>query len=282
MAFDTTKEALRSRWFDYLARFGYVAKGAVFGIVGVLAARVALGDRGEKADFGGALESVREQPFEAAPLIVLALGLAGYALWRIVQGVADVEGEGRDARGWIKRAAYVVLGLWYGVFAYYVGAMLLGSTMTDDEEEIRDLTAMALAWPLGQWVVGAAGTAVIVSGLVEIYYAAARRFEVELGADRLGTFQRACLLCTGGFGHLARGAVFAAAGFFAIRAAVQYDPDEARGLAETFRELAGQPYGGWIVGVAAAGFVSFGLYCLFLAFHRHIPNEGMFRGQGDD
>jgi hypothetical protein len=281
MLLKTAKTALTSRWFDYFARAGYAAKGAVFGMVGILAARVALGDRGEQADFTGAMESVQDQPFNAVFLVVLAVGLTAYALWRVVQGLADVEGEGGDLMGWLKRSAYVVLGLWYGFFAVWVGSMLLGGRANGGEDEIRDWTALALGWPLGRWLVGAVGVGVMVSGLIEVYYAVARKFEVELGADHLGGFERVCLLCTGGLGHLARGVVFVAAGFFAIRAAVEFDPDEARGLAETFQELAGQPYGGWIVGAAAAGFIAFGLYCLLLAWHRHIPNEGMFRGRGE-
>jgi hypothetical protein len=90
----------------------------------------------------------------------------------------------------------------------------------------------------------------------------------------------ACILWTGGLGHVARGVVCGAVGLFAIRAAVEFDPDEARGLADTFRELANQPYGVWIVGFVAAGFIAFGLYCLLLAVHRHIPNEGLIRGRG--
>ncbi len=60
---------------------------------------------------------------------------------------------------------------------------------------------------------------------------------------------------------------------FVVRAAVNFDPDEARGLADTFREIATQPSGPWLLGFVAAGFIAFGLYCVMLAFHRHIPNE---------
>ncbi|MBA4156070.1 MAG: DUF1206 domain-containing protein [Gemmatimonadetes bacterium] len=277
MPAETVRRALASHWFDRFARFGYAAKGMAFGVVGLLAARVALGQSQEQADFPGAFAEIGEQPLNAVLLIVLAAGLFAYSGWRIVQGVADVGGEGTGVKGWVKRGGYVLVGLSYGVLAVYAAGILAG--WSTDDGEIRDWTASVLAWPFGQWLVGLAGALVLGSGVVELYFAFSRTFEVELGSDDVNRFERFCLLCTGWYGHAARGVVYSAAGVFTIRAAVQFDPDEARGLAETFRELAAQPYGAWIVGFIAAGFVAFGAYCILLAFHRHIPNEGLMQGQ---
>jgi hypothetical protein len=277
MPVDHLRTAFSGEWFDRFARFGYASKGLIFGVVGVLAARVALGQRAEQADMAGALGEIGEQPLQWLLLITLGVGLTAYAVWRFIQGFADLEGEGSDTKGWVKRLGYIGVGGIYGFFAVYCIGILAGWSTEDGE--IRDITAMVLGWPLGQWLVGAAGLAVVGSGLLELFYVVTRRFEVELGRDDLGRFERACLICTGGYGHAARGAVYIAAGVFAVRAAVNYDPDEARGLAETFRELATQPYGAAIVGAIAAGFIAFGLYCGLLAFHRHIPNEGLLRGR---
>jgi hypothetical protein len=281
MVSDTARGALAGPWFDRFARVGYVTKGMVFLIVGILAVRVALGERGAQADVPGALAEVGNQPLQAVLLVLLALGLTGYAIWRIVQGVADLEKEGSSVSGWAKRLGYVGVGLIYGGFAVYSVGILTGwVTENDDNGEIRDLTALVMGWPGGRWLVAAAGTGIIVAGLVEVYFAISRRFEVELGRDDLGTFERTWLVCTGGVGHLMRGAVYCVVGFFAIRAAAEFDPDEARGLAESLRELATQPFGPWLVGAAASGFIAFGLYCGLLAIHRHVPNEGLIRGRG--
>jgi hypothetical protein len=278
MPTDRAREALASVWFDRFARLGYAAKGIVFGVVGLLAIRVALGERQEEADFPGAIGEISEQPLQVVFLILLAFGLAGYSLWRITQGLADLEREGSDLRGWIKRLVYVGVGITYAGFAIYAIGIMAGWS-TENEDGIRDITAAVLGWPFGEWLVGGAGVVVIIAGLLQIFFAISRRFEVELGRDDFGRLERFALIGAGGFGHFARGAVYGAAGFFAIRAAVDFDPDEARGLAETFQELASQPYGPFVVGTGGAGFVAFGLYCALLAFHRHIPNEGLIRGR---
>jgi hypothetical protein len=276
---EALQSAVTSHWFDRYARFGYAAKGASWGVLGLIVLRLAVGETGEQADFYGALAEIDDQPLNTMLLVILAVGLLGYAGWRVVQGGLDVEGEGKDAVGLMKRVSYIGVGLWYGVFGVYTVGILAGWSTDGEEEELRDWTAEVLAWPAGEWLVGAAGAVVIATGLVELYYAFTAKFEIEIGDTDRGWFERACVLCTGWYGHAARGVVYSAAGFFAVRAAVEFDPDEARGLAETFRELLSQPHGGWIVGFIGAGFVAFGAYCVLLAFHRHIPNESIFRGR---
>jgi hypothetical protein len=280
MPTETIRSAVASHWFDRYARFGYLAKGVAWGVVGIIALRLAFGQANEQADFYGALAEIDKQPLNAVLLVLLSVGLLGYASWRVVQGFADVEREGGDVRGWSKRAAYILVGLWYGVFGVYALGILAG--WSTEEEEIRDWTATALGWPGGQWLVGTIGVVVIATGLIELYFAFTGKFEVEVGDSDLGRFEQVCVICTGWYGHAARGVVYSALGFFAIRAAVEFDPDEARGLADTLRELLTQPHGRWIVAFIAAGFIAFGLYCVLLAFHRHIPNEGLLRGRGKE
>jgi hypothetical protein len=282
MPTQTFRHIVTSHWFDRYARFGYTAKGIAWAVVGVIALRLAFGDWDEQPDFYGALAAIDEQPLNAVLLVLLCVGLLGYAGWRLVQGALDIEDEGSDAVGWFKRASYMVVGTWYGIFGVYAVGILAGWSTDADDEEIRDWTAMALDWPLGEWLVGAVGVLVIGMGLIEFYFAFTGKFEVEMGESDLGRFEKLCVICTGWYGHAARGVLYCAAGFFAVRAAVEFDPDEARGLAATFRELFTQPFGPWIVALIAGGFIAFGVYCVLLSFHRHIPNEGLFRGRGKE
>jgi hypothetical protein len=80
--------------------------------------------------------------------------------------------------------------------------------------------------------------AVLARGLSELWFALSGSFQVELGRDDIGRFQKVCLICAGGVGHAGRALVYSAAGVFAIRSALNFDPDEARGVADTIRELA--------------------------------------------
>ena len=75
------KQAARSPWIERLGVVGWLAKGALYLVMAVLALKIATGTGGgETADQQGALREVADQPFGAVLLGLLALGLAGYGL----------------------------------------------------------------------------------------------------------------------------------------------------------------------------------------------------------
>jgi Domain of Unknown Function (DUF1206) len=82
----------------WLARSGYAARGVVYLIVGGLAVVAALGG-GRTTDSKGALRTTLQQPFGEALLALVALGLVGYAIWRLVQATTDPDGHGTDVKG---------------------------------------------------------------------------------------------------------------------------------------------------------------------------------------
>jgi hypothetical protein len=272
---DAARNAVASKWFERFARAGFAAKGVVFGVIGILIGRVAFGERQEDADAPGALEALGDEPVTAVLLGILAIGLIGYALWRFTQAFADVEGEGSDASGLARRAAYFWIGGTYTFFAVISVMVLTGWRRAADDDGVTQITAFALELPLGAWLVGIAGAVVILAGLREVLVAITGQFKEEFARERMSDWERRAARYIGWYGHAARGAAFVMAGIFAIRAAATVDPEEARGMADTFTAVADERFGTLILLVVAAGFVSFGLYCILLALHRHMPNEAV-------
>ncbi len=104
------RRAGRSPWVERLGRLGLVAKGVLYAVVGILAIKVALGGREESPDREGALQTIAQQPFGKGLLVLLAVGLAGYALWQLARGLLDREGEGEDPKGLAKRGSALARG----------------------------------------------------------------------------------------------------------------------------------------------------------------------------
>nr|MBA3438683.1 DUF1206 domain-containing protein [Pyrinomonadaceae bacterium] len=92
----TVKRAAASPWVERLARLGYAAKGAVYIVVGLLAAMAAFGMGGKTTDTRGALATIVAQPFGRVLLGAVAVGLAGYTIWRFVQAGVDAEHKGSE------------------------------------------------------------------------------------------------------------------------------------------------------------------------------------------
>lgn len=72
---------------EALARLGFASKAVIYATVGSLAAAAALNRGGAITDRHGALRVLLTQPFGNTLLLVVAIGLFGYALWRVLYGV---------------------------------------------------------------------------------------------------------------------------------------------------------------------------------------------------
>jgi hypothetical protein len=71
-------------------------------------------------------------------------------------------------------------------------------------------------------------------------------------------------------GYLARAVVLVLIGVFLLRAALDYDPNEAVGLDGALQKLAHQTFGPLLLGVVAAGIAIYGLFCLVRAAYREV------------
>jgi hypothetical protein len=257
---------------ERLARLGYAARGVVYALVGILAVQTAFGARGnQETDTRSALQMVAEQ--SRALLWLLALGLFGYALWRVIEGVMDVEGKGSDLKGWAKRAAMVGSGLIYGGLAMAAVRIASGSgggSGTGGGGGNQAWTAELMTKPFGRWLVALIGIGVMVGGLAQIRNGWTEKFRKHLKMQEMDANEQRLAVNTGKLGLIARGIVFLISGWFLIQAARHFNPDEARGLAGALDSLARQPYGAWLLGFVALGLIAFGAYSLLLARYRRI------------
>ncbi|MFD7292339.1 DUF1206 domain-containing protein [Streptomyces sp. NPDC059897] len=244
------------------ARAGFVGRGVIYLLIGFLALRIAFADGGGKqADRSGAVAEIAEKPFGMALLWLLGIALAGMALWRLSEAVFGQAGP--DGRKASKRAMAAGRCVFYGFVAYSVLSFAAGEKSSgggSSDESSKDVTAKALEWPHGQWIVGAAGCAVAAAGLWIAVRALLRKFHKHLKMSGLSSRARKYVDVLGVFGGTARGVVFAAAGAFAVTAAVRHEPGRAKGIDDTLRSFTDTPAGPWLLVLIAVGLVAFGLF----------------------
>ncbi|MFY7804188.1 MAG: DUF1206 domain-containing protein [Limnoraphis robusta] len=252
-------------WVERLARFGYATKGAVYGLIGLLAVMAAFGNsNGKTTDINGALRTIAAQPFGRSLLILVAVGLVGYVIWRFVEAIKDPENKGTDAKGIATRFGAIISGLIYASLAFNAALLAIGSSIGGGNSQ-QTWTARVLSQPFGQWLVGTLGALIIGMGLYLIYQAYQTKFQKKLNLAELDYKQEKLIINVCRFGIAARGVIFMMLGFFLIQAARQFDPSQVEGLDGALQTLAQQPYGKILLAIVALGLIAYGIYMIVQA-----------------
>ena len=246
------------------ARAGLVARGVLWLVVGVLALRIALGSGG-KADRGGALAALRDQPLGTALLVVLAVAFAAHAVFRLLEGTVGRRDEDDDRQRALKRGWSLSQAVIYGGLAVSTVRFLQsgggGGAAQKPASQVMEL-------PAGRWLVGLVGAGLVLGGLIVAFRALRQDFTDKL---RMPTGRmRALVKVVGATGLAGRGLVYALLGGFLVEAAKAYDPNKAKGLDEALKSLTGQTFGTALLLIAAVGLVAFGVWSFLEARYKKL------------
>lgn len=260
-----------SPWIARLGRAGLATKGLVYLTIGVLATETAFGAGGETTDSRGALLHVVQVPFGVALLMLVALGLVGFALWRVTQALLDTERKGTDPKGLAERSGYLISAAVYGGLALFAVRLLMsGESGPTNDSAAHDWTAWLMAQPLGRWLVGGAGLGMIGTALIQFWLAWSTDFCKDLRVGQMSRTAQTWVIRLGRMGFAARGVAFGIIGGFLLQAAWHAQPQEARGLGGALASLAEQPFGPWLLAAVAFGLAAYGVYMLAEAKYRRV------------
>jgi hypothetical protein len=265
-ALQESRRAARSAPVGWLGRAGLAAQGICFGIIGVLAIALALGEGGRATDPQGALNTLARHGWTKALLVLLCFGFAGYAIWRLAQALFDRGGMGSDLGGLFRRAIQLVQGLAY--VALTIGAIKTIAGAGGRAGDEQRAAGGVLGWPGGRELVGLVAVVLMISAVVTAYWGWSRRFEESLATDEMGSRTRKVVVASGVVGLTALAVVLGIVGWFLLDAAVTFDPRAPVGIGGALSKLAHASYGGWLLALTAAGLIVFALFDL-LQFRYH-------------
>jgi len=265
----TGRQVTHSTTFEVLTRLGFIARGAVYVTIGLLAIQVAMHATKQSTDQRGAMETIQNQPFGHWLLIAVAIGLGAYACWRFVQAFVGYGPEGGGDHSTFGRVAAAGSGVAYTVLCLLAVSILLGSSSKSSSSPHKQ-AAGVLGWPGGQLIVGAVGVLLIAIALYQGYKGITRKFLDEDKTETMGETTKHWITIIGVVGHLARMVAFGLIGGFVLKAAIDYNASKAVGLDGALARLARQSYGPLMLILVAAGLIAFGLYSIADARYRRI------------
>jgi hypothetical protein len=261
------EQVARHPLFEWLARAGLVARGVVYAIVGVLAVKLAVGSGGGEAENQqGALKEIASQPFGKALLVAMAVGLAGYAFWRLLRAALGHGPEQSDDTK--ERVGGAVSGVAYAFLCVTAVKILSGASTGSGSP--KGATGGVLDWTGGPILVGLAGVILFVVAADQARKGVLKTFLKKSKTGQMTPQVRKVFTGLGVFGHLARAVVFALMGYGLVKAAVSYDADEAIGLDGALAQLSQASYGPWLLGLVAVGLIGFAAYSVADARFRKV------------
>lgn len=257
-----------------VARWGYVAKGIVYLLIGGLASMAAAGLGGDNVGSREAITELARQPYGSFMLGLLGLGLFGYTLWRLAQAYFDTEDAGRGLKGIATRLGFVISGAIYASLGLFCINLLRNAAMSSSgDSSAQGRTAELMSHPGGIYLVFAVGIIFLGVGLRQIWRAINRSYLKNWHMRTMNSTQRRLAEGATRWGLSSRGVVFLIIGLFLCIAAAQTDPSEAQGLAGALNVLARQPFGPWLLGIVALGLMSYGIYCFINARFRDVSAD---------
>ena len=257
-----------SRTFEVLSRAGFVARGLIYGIIGLFAFEVAVSDTGKLTNQQGAIVTVSNQPLGGFLLLLLAIGLGGYAIWRFFRAMLGHGPEDSDST--LDRLGALGSSVVYGGLCIAAIKVLSGSSAAGPSSKPDQTTAGVFDWPAGRWLVGLAGVVMLAVAAYQLGKGIRQNFLEEIKTEQMSAATKTWITWIGTIGHVARAIVFGLVGWFLLKAAYEFDAKEAVGLDGALTKILDAAYGPWLLGAVAAGLIAFGVYSISEARYRKI------------
>lgn len=253
-----------------IAKVGFVAKGMVYFVVGLLALQAAIGISGQPASTKEAVQEFLYQPFGSILLIFCIGGLLAHAVWRILQSIIDPENRGDGAFTILFRAIDFLTGLLYISLSYAAWQILQGMNTQSSDQSTEVWVGEILVLPYGRWIVLFCALVILITGLYQFYAAYLGNFDHNFNKREMSESEISMLRQFGRIGFSAWGIVYCMISFMFYQAAIYANANEAGGLAEALNALNNQPYGFWILAITATGLIIYGIYLLVLSYYHKI------------
>ena len=243
-----------------LARFGFLARGFVYLVVGGLAARVAILQRGRTLGPAGALAKILEGWNGRLALWIVSAGLLAFVLFRAAQCLR--------ARSRLARIGYAAGALGTLFLAVTAVRVLLHFHAGGDAEALREAAARLVSHAWGRGALEFAGAIAAVVGVVEALRAAVGVLPADFTAAIMARGRKKWTAALARVGVLAHGAIVAVTGYSVFLAGLEGNTRGLSGTAAALRTIRHAENGSALFALAAAGLIAYGLSLLVLAAHR--------------
>ena len=247
-------------WIKPVAQTGYIAKGIVYFILGLLAFMAAFeisGQSDDDATTTGVFDFIKDLPAGVLLLVLLAIGLICYSMWRGVQAFAK---NSARSEKWTKKVRYAFSGIGYLSLAVTAIKIALSSGSKNNGDKNQDFAASLLSESYGQWIAGIIALLIAANGFYQIYYGLSEKYKKHVQELSSHSTGNALLLRSGKIGYTARGLVWLLVAYLLFKAALHANSSEAGNTGKAFRFVEASAFGSYLLGAIGLGLIAYGVF----------------------
>jgi len=257
-------------WLQRYIRLGHGAKGMLYGLIGLFLVNDIIHDQPVVAGSDGVLVALARRPMGSIMLALLALGLLGYVLWRLIQAGIDPEHQGQPSlRQVMQRCGYLCSGLAYLSIARTAGKLAFDLAVNFNDT-LDDIASLLFEVEIGPWMLLAIGFGVVGIGCAYVYGAVTESYINDFRRQLNAQVAHWAVL-VGQVGITARGVGFILIGGYLAKAAYLVEDEPAGGLGHVFDQLDSQFLGEYWLGAIAFGFIAYAIYMVIAGVYRQFP-----------
>lgn len=251
-----------------MAIIGFISKGIIYLVIGVLSLLAALQMGGESSGTNQALSFLKKQPFGQIMLLFLGVGLLCYSFWMFLQSIKNPENLGSSRRSKARRFGLFTTGLVYTVVAIMAFYHLFTSSYKGDSEtrymSFIDPQVISYAF-IGVGIVLLVQAVILIRGAFK--GGLLDQFNLE------GNKHHRIIRSVGRFGFYARAFVVLIIAYFFLRAGIYSGSNDIKGMQDAFAFMDQSNSGRVLMAVTAVGFISYGAFYVFLTRFRSFEPE---------
>jgi hypothetical protein len=258
---------------------GFFTKGLVYILAGVLTFMAAFGLGGDVTGTTGVIRFLINLPLGPVLVGLISLGLAAYALWRLVQvWLRPKKDGGKKPRGWkgvFTRIRFLYSAIFYAVISYsfakplvkdiFAGEPDLSDAKDHEQEEM--ILNQILNINYGSLMIGILAFIVALQALMQIRLAYTAHFMKKIDSYPSLKHEYEMIRKFGRFGYAARAVVFGIIAYFLGQVVVYRNSEIYKGTEGALHFLLSFTYGPLLLGTTATGLIGYGIFNIMVARH---------------
>lgn len=245
------------------AIIGFISKGFIYLVIGLLTLLAALNMGGESSGTNQALKFVKKQPFGQVLLFVLGTGLLCYSFWMFVRCFKNPENIDNDKNGKMMRFGIFITGLVY-TFLAFIAFYLLFTYSTEGNSGSRYVNLLGPS--LISILFICIGVILVIQAIILIVGVIKGGLLDQFNLEgRKGSY---IMRLVGKFGFFSRAFIVGIIAYFFLRAGFYSGSHEIKGIQDAFSFLDQSNFGTVLMGFTSVGFISYGLFFIFLSRYR--------------